>query len=299
MKNTVSENYRLVPIEAARRLSNKALYTYVVMLFKSDFNTYHSAVNQDTVAAITGRCQRTVGNHVEKMEQAGLVKVTRTQLERERKKDYYDFARPAKDFIICDHSLIDMELEGLTLEQQSDLKGFLLMVKCMCVNNCNFTYYSYKQMASKLGIGETAIKKLMPQLIERGLVERLTHRTGYRILTTCFDKGNTYPFPEDTPKRYRSIYNDIRWWCHERGMECPAYKQEYISAIATEEWMDSEERRTHRNDAERMARYDLPTVLTARLPHLTEAPQSLAYFVQVLVNKQVTAPTDETHTLVL
>lgn len=299
MKNTVSENYRLVPIEAARRLSNKALYTYVVMLFKSDFNTYHSAVNQDTVAAITGRCQRTVGNHVEKMEQAGLVKVTRTQLERERKKDYYDFARPAKDFIICDHSLIDMELEGLTLEQQSDLKGFLLMVKCMCVNNCNFTYYSYKQMASKLGIGETAIKKLMPQLIERGLVERLTRQTGYRILVTCFDKGNTYAFPEDTPEVCRTIYNDIRQWCHEQEMMCPPYLHECISAIATHYPCTRDELKAKMHDEDFMNRYSVLTVLRNRIPNPPKKIESLQYFVKVLRSKTADLTPEEKHEFLL
>lgn len=299
MKNTVSDNYRLVPIEAARRLSNKALYTYVVMLFKSDFNTYHSAVNQDTVAAITGRCQRTVGNHVEKMEQAELVKVTRTQLERERKKDYYDFARPAKDFIICDHSLIDMELEGLTQEQQSDLKGFLLMVKCMCVNNCNFTYYSYKQMASKLGIGETVIKKLMRQLIEHGLVERLTHRTGYRILGPWFDKGNTYQFPKGTMQLYKDVYNDILAFCHERGMECPPYDKHYVGIIAAQYCVETKTLMDGTLPEDFVEANRVLFQLRKRLPHMTEAPQSLAYFEKVLTNKQVPKPVNETHTFVL
>lgn len=298
MKNQ-NENYRLVPIEASKKLKHRPLYTYLVLLFKSDFHTHRSEVTEETLARITGFSQEAISDYIVKMEEARLVEVTRTYTAQNQKKNYYRIAHPEKNFIICEHSLIEMEIGDMPLKVQSALKGFLLMVKCLCVNNCNITYYSYERMHPHLAIGKTTVKGLMPRLIEHRLVERFTHGTGYRILATCFDKGNTYPFPDGTPERYRSIYNDIRQWCQERGLECPEYKQEYISAIATETWMDAAERKQYKDDADRMARYDLPTVLTARLPHLTEAPQSLAYFVRVLMNKQVTPIPEETNTLVL
>ena len=287
MIRTNEHNYRLVPIEAAQKLKNGPLYTYLVLLFKSDFYTHCSEVNEETLATITGFAQKTIGNHLAKMEEAGLIQIIRTRPSKCRKKNYYRIVHPKKNFIICDSELIEMTIGNMTLKEESELKGFLLMVKCLCVNNCNITYYSYERMAQHLGIRLTTIKKYMPRLIEHRLVERLTRQTGYRILATCFDKGNTYPFPEGTPATYRYIYNCIMHHCHKLGIECPDYRREDISAIATKVWYDADERNLHMDDAELMARYDLPTVLEDRLPSVSGDIGSLAYFAKLLANKPV------------
>lgn len=294
-----SNNYRLVPIEASRRLKNGPLYTYLALLFKSDFQTHRSAVDEETLAEITGFTERTVSNHIKYMEKAGLVEVTRTQYKRTVRKNYYEIVHPEKDFIICSESLLDLEIAGLPLDEQSELKGLLLMVKCLCVNNCNFTYYSYEKMAANLGIGLTTVKKLMPQLIDRALVEPLQGRTGYRITGPWFDKGNTYPFPKGTPERYRYIYTYIMLHCHKLGVECPEYSRDHIAPIATQVWYDGEQRRLHTHEPELMERYDLPTVLDDRLPSLKEPVGSLAYFTRVLVNKPVTTQKEEVRSYTL
>lgn len=295
--------YRLIPRRAAQVLTPEQLYTYFVLTTYTDFHTHRSEVLEDTLVAQVGYEQSTVSKYIKAMESEGFVSITRTYGAggvSHKKKNHYYVPAPMKDFIIVSTSLRDENWEPLTLKEQTSVKGFLLMFKCLCLNNCNDTLYSINQIYKLVKVGRDKAQDLMRLLIQMRFAAPLEHRfTGYRILGPWFDKGNLYPFPDGTPERYRSIYNDIMQWCHERGMECPEYKQEYISAIATETWMDAAERKLYKDDADRMARYDLPTVLTARLPHLKEAPQSLAYFVRVLVNKQVTPTVDENHTLVL
>lgn len=299
MLNVHDKNYRLVPIEAAQKLKNGPLYTYLVLLFKSDFYTHRSEVNEETLATITGFAQKTIGNHLAKMEEAGLIQIIRTRPSKCRKKNYYRIVHPKKNFIICDSELIEMTIGNMTLKEESELKGFLLMVKCLCVNNCNITYYSYERMAQHLGIGLTTIKKHMPRLISHQLVEGLTRQTGYRILVTCFDKGNTYPFPEGTPEVCRTIYNDIRQWCHEQEMMCPPYLHECISAIATHYPCTRDELKANMHDEAFMNRYSVLTVLRSRIPNPPQKVESLQYFVKVLLSKTADLTPEEEKSFIL
>lgn len=137
------------------------------------------------------------------------------------------------------------------------------------------------------------------ELIEHRLVERLTHQTGYRILVTCFDKGNTYPFPEGTPEVCRTIYNDIRQWCHEQEMMCPPYLHECISAIATHYPCTRDELKANMHDEAFMNRYSVLTVLRSRIPNPPQKVESLQYFVKVLLSKTADLTPQEEKSFIL
>lgn len=293
------DNYRLIPRRAARVLTPEQLYTYFVLTTYTDFHTHRSEVLEDTLASQVGVKQGAISKYIGAMEREGFISVTRTYSGHKKKNHYYVPA-PTKDFIIVDVSLRDEDWAPLTVKEQASAKGWLLMFKSLCLNNCNDTLYSINQMHTLVKIGRDKAQSLMRLLMEKDFAAPLEERfTGYRILGPWFDKGNTYQFPKGTPKYLRDIYNDLLRWCHKRGFECPPYRKEDISMIAGIGWATPEERRLHKDDPDFMARYDLPTVLTARLPHMTAAPQSLAYFVKVLMNKPVDTAKPETHTFVL
>lgn len=297
------DNYRLIPRRAAQVLTPEQLYAYFVLTTYTDFRTHRSEVLEDTLAAQVGVKQGTISKYIAAMAREGLVSVTRTYGAggvAHRKKNHYFVPAPMKDFIIVDVKLRDDDWAPLTVKEQASAKGWLLMVKCLCLNNCNDTFYSVNQMYRLVNVGRDKAQSLMRLLIEKNFAAPLEeHFTGYRILGPWFDKGNTYQFPKGTMQLYKDVYNDILTFCHERGMECPPYDKHYVGIIAAQYCVETKTLMSGTLPEDFVEANRVLFQLHKRLPHLTEAPKSLAYFEKVLTNKQVPKPVHETHTLVL
>ena len=88
-------------------------------------------------------------------------------------------------------------------------------------------------------------------------------------------------------------------FAHERGMECPPYDKHYVGIIAAQYCVETKTLMSGTLPEDFVEANRVLSQLHKRLPHLTEAPKSLAYFEKVLTNKQVPKPVHETHTLVL
>ena len=211
MKVEDENYYRVFPINLGKQLSNKGVYIYLLLLFKSDFKTGESNVLLETLSEATGYDTDTVSDYLHKAEEHGYVDITRQFIKAEngqpKTKNFYKVHIPSKDFIIVSRSFLDLHFDNLTLKEETDIKGFILLIKGICLNNCNLTFYSLREMAKHLKISYSTIQKNMSKCIELNLIER--HKGCYRITLDCFDKGNTNYFPKGTPPLYKEIYNTI------------------------------------------------------------------------------------------
>ena len=281
-----SEGYRLLPRRAAQVLTPEQLYLYFLLATYSDYETHRSEVLQERLVTETGYKQSTISKWIKRLEAEGLVLVTRTYGAggiAHKKKNHYYIPAPMKDFIMVSTSLRDEMWAPLTLKEQTTVKGYLLMLKCCCLNNCNDTLYSINQLHRLVDVGRDKAQSLTRVLTELGYVAPLEHRTtGYRILGSWFDKGNAYIFPKGTSELHRTIYNDIMQWCHEQGQECPPYQKECISAIAAQYPYTHAEQKEWVHDKDLMNRYSVLAALRCRIPNSLQKIESLQYFVKVL-----------------
>ena len=298
-----SEGYRLVPRRAAQVLTPEQLYLYFLLTTYSDYETHRSEVLQERLVTETGYKQSTISKWIKRLEAEELVLVRRTYGAggvAHKKKNHYFIPAPMKDFIMVSTSLRDEMWDPLTVKEQTVAKGYLLMLKCCCLNNCNDTLYSVNQLHRLVDVGRDKAQSLTRLLIELGYVAPLEHRsTGYRILGSWFDKGNTYVFPKGTSELHRTIYNDIMQWCHEQGQECPPYQKECIDAIAAHYPCTRDELKEMMHDEEAMNRYSVLTVLRNRIPNPSQKIESLQYFVKVLRSQTVDLTPEEKHEILL
>lgn len=289
MKVEDESYYRLFPISLGKQLSNKGAYIYLLLLFKSDYNTGESNVLLETLSKEAGYDTDTISGYLHKVK--GYVDITRQFIKAEngqpKTKNFYKVHIPPKDFIMVSRSFLDLHFDNLTLREETDIKGFILLVKCICLNCCNLTFYSLREMAAHLSISYGTIQKYMKKCIELNLIER--HKGCYKITLNCFDKGNTNYLPKGTPPLYKEIYTTIDLFCQTKGLEPPPYKKELIGQIAVE-YPYTEHDLKQANDIELIKRYSVKFQLAQRLPNLNEPINSLNYFVKVLTNKDYIIP---------
>lgn len=287
-----TNGFRLFPASIARYLSNKEAYTYLVLLFKSDFNTGESNVLLETLSNETGYNAETVSKHLHKAEKFGYVNITPRQYGKNgsgtpKTKNYYKIKKQSKDFVIVSRDFLDYHIENTSLKEETDIKGFILLVKCLCLNNCNFTYYSLRDMDKHLKISYATIQKLVKRCEELELIVK--DKGCYKIKLDCFGLGNTAYFPKNTPALYKDIYNNIAQFCLSKGFEAPPYDRKYIAKIAAKYALTKKEiseiyKQTKEKDF--VKRNYIPYILQQRLQDLDEPINSLNYFVQVLCGKK-------------
>lgn len=295
--NVVDENaYRLFPINLGKFLSNKEAYSYLSLLFKSDYNTGESNVLLETLSKEVGYDTERVSDYLHKAKEYGCVDITRQYIKgkngESKTKNFYKVMIPSKNFIMVSRDFMNLHFENLTLKEETDIKGFILLIKCICLNNCNLTFYSLREIAKHLSISYGTVQKYMNKCIKLNLIER--YKGCYRITLDCFDKGNINYFPKGTPLLYKEIYNMIDLFCQTKGLETPPYKKELIGQIAVE-YSYTQQDLKQMNDMELIKRYSVKFQLTQRLPNLTEPINSLNYFVKVLTNNDYIIPPNKEH----
>lgn len=286
-----NEDYRIFPLRAGKLLAHSEAYSYLLLLFKTDYETGRSNVLLETLARETGFSEATVSSHLHRAQELGLVDITRQYIKPDRgapkTKNFYQVYFPQKDFIIVDRSFLGLRIPLAELKQETALKGFLLQLKCLCLNNCNLTYYSLHEMAKVLKISYGTIQKYMSLAIAYGLVERLDG--AYRVLPPCFDRGNTGYFPKGTQQLYKDIYNSIDLFCQTRGLPTPPYKAELVGQLAVR-YPYTERELEECSDAGIITRYSLRHQLATRLATMQQPAQSLNYFVKALTGKDYDIP---------
>ncbi len=291
MKIEDENYYRVFPINLGKQLSNKEAYIYLLLLFKSDFKTGESNVLLETLSEEAGYKADAISDYLHKVKKLGYVDITRQFFKAEngqpKTKNFYKVHIPSKDFIMVSRSFLEMHFDNLTLKEETDIKGFILLIKCICLNNCNLTLYSLREMAAHLSISYGTIQKYMKKCIELNLIER--HKGCYKITLDCFDKGNTNYFPKGTPPLYKEIYTTIDLFCQTKGLETPPYKRELIGQIAVE-YPHTQQDLKQAKDLEFIKRHSVKFQLAQRLPNLNEPVNSLNYFVKVLTNKDYIIP---------
>ncbi len=272
--------------------------TYLNLLFKSDFKNGKSNVQLETLADMSGYNSETISSHLHKIQDnSDYLKIERKCLGvvngKPITKNLYTSAIPTKDFIIVDKGFSDFEIDGLSKKAQHDIKGFIILIKCLCVNNTNTTFYSLRQIEQRVGLSYATIQNLMKKCRELGFIVQTDK--GYEIKMPYFDLGNSRIYPNGTPDLYKSIYKEITNFCTFYKINVPPYKAEYIGKIAVR-FPYKEEELAGIDDMDLKMKYSIRHQLKNRLSTLPKEIKSLNYFVKVLTSEKLDSSTKDKNT---
>lgn len=302
MENLDNKDYRIFPVNAAKVLSNKEAYIYLALLFKSDFQTGESNVLLETLSKETGYDTDTVSSYLHKAKDKGFVDIARMwvnagNVAKPKTKNFYKIQIPTYNFVMVSRSFLDWHIDGMSLKEETDIKGFILLIKSICLNNCNVTFYSLREMAEILNLSYSTLQKLMTKCRDLGIIETIKGG-GYKIMLEHFDIGNTDYFPKGTQSLYKEIYNTISAYCKSKGFDPPPFKGEYISQIAVE-YPYTQNDLEQTNDKAFIMQHSVSYQLKERLLPIVKPIKSLNYFVKVLTNKDYHPPVKGQHKFIM
>ncbi|MDH6306277.1 DNA-binding MarR family transcriptional regulator [Parabacteroides sp. PF5-5] len=168
-------NYREITELIANLLSLTEAYTFLCLAIKSDRDTYESNIKQDNLAAYINDnafsekdaiTQSTISKHISKFKAKGLLTINTRFVKGKNGK----FARN-KYFLNTEHYvLID---EALVKEPiPNELKGFLVLIKTLCLNSTNLCRYSIRELENIMVIKKSTIGKYLKMAIDMGYIKR-------------------------------------------------------------------------------------------------------------------------------
>lgn len=159
--------YRKITELLAGRLKPKEAYLFYCLALKSDFITNESYITQDSLAKFYGiKDVDQIREWLYKFQSKGLLTIVKSKV-----KGQYGTFQKCKYILKAEHYNL---ISDLLIEEpiSSQLKGFLILLKCKCLNGTNTTKYSQNQLANELGISVGSISKYMREAIDNAYISK-------------------------------------------------------------------------------------------------------------------------------
>ena len=151
----------------AGKLKPKEAYLFYCLAMKSDFRTNLSNIKQKSLAEYYGiKDTDQISDWLYKFQSQGLLRIIKLNV----KGQYGKFHRCKYQLNTDNYVFISEVLHDEPIKNQ--LKGFLILLKCKCLNGTNTTKYSQNQLAEELGIGKSTISNYMKEAEEKGYITK-------------------------------------------------------------------------------------------------------------------------------
>lgn len=159
--------YRKTTEKIAGCLKPKEAYLFYCLALKSDFETYDSYIEQKTLAKEYGiEDDDLIREWLYKFQSCGLITIDKRNI-----KGQYGLFQKCSYHLNTEHYVLITDV--LKDEQIStQLKGFLILLKCKCLNGTNTTLYSQNRLAEELGISTGSISNYLKEAEEKGFVKK-------------------------------------------------------------------------------------------------------------------------------
>ena len=159
--------YRKITEKMVGRLKPKQAYLFYCLAMKADLKTYESRIKQTTLANEYGiKDTDQISDWLHKFQSQGLLRIIKLNV----KGQYGKFHRCKYQLNTDNYVFISEVLHDEPISSQ--LKGFLILLKCKCLNGTNTTKYSQNQLAKELGIATGTISNYMKQAIANGYISK-------------------------------------------------------------------------------------------------------------------------------
>ena len=190
--------------------NNKPLDAYVWATIRScsNYRDGESHVRIEKLVELTRINERTIRRSIRRLEDAELLQITtHFSDETTRHNTYYT------DFRMRNFFMLDREF----FRQGYDPKiaGFVLLLKCVCINGTNNIGWNKREIADGIGMARNTVSALLEECLRHGLIRQ--DKYGYTLTGDYF-------INDSIPKICKAIFYTLEQFCVERGSKLRPYK---------------------------------------------------------------------------
>ena len=264
-------NYRNLDKNRFLKLTPNQAFIAACLAFKSDFQTGESHIHQNTLAQFCHCSISKVQDAITVFKEIGFIRAIKvhqfkTEKGEPRRENIYQLHIPEVNYFTICKGLLEKDIP-------SNVIGYVLILKCLCLNGTNVCYYNLKKIANETTIGYSTLKGkngLHQKAINYGLIQ--SDKEKHTIIDTNILSGKGLNIPDLENNKYAiervyiEQYKIIQSCCLKHHIYPPIYDKEMMKKI-TSRYVD----------------YDLEMALNQRLPKVPEEGiESLSYISKLL-----------------
>lgn len=159
--------YRKITSNIAGKLNLLEAYLFYCLALCSDCYTMESHVKQENLANFYGiKKTDRIREWLHKFESLGLVRIDKSDIYGQYGKfNRCSYQSDTEHYVLITNKLYDEPISR-------ELKGFLILLKCLCLNGTNTTLYSQNRLAEELNLSTGTISKYINEAIDKGYVKK-------------------------------------------------------------------------------------------------------------------------------
>ncbi|NJC17064.1 hypothetical protein GGR15_000669 [Butyricimonas paravirosa] len=257
------------------------------LLYKSNCRTGESHVLRKTLCNVTGlKNEDTISKYTNKFKELELldkysIKGYNEEAGRISTSITYTINIPTMNWVRFDASL-------LTEEIPNKLKAFLVLLKCLCLNNTNATFYSKNKIAQLLNMDRGTVSKYMEMAIKEGKVieiNKVFFITDTNIIMDLPHVKDSFTFLDGIAREKYKIIHD---YCVERNVVPPPYDYKLMEILYLYRYNRPEpDLETAISNETEANYYSLKYNLSKLCANLPKQVYSLQYFLTSLINRKI------------
>ena len=141
-------DYRKLDKNQFLKFTPNQAYIAACLSFKSDFITGESHIHQDSLAQFCHCSISKIQDAISAFKRIGFiqsVKVHQFKNEKRepRRENIYQLHIPETNYFILRKELLEKNIPANVI-------GYVLLLKCLCINGTNSCYYTLKEIAEKI-----------------------------------------------------------------------------------------------------------------------------------------------------
>ncbi len=149
------------------KLSLQETFLFYCLALNADCYTMVSHIRQENLADFYGiKKTDQIRDYLYKFQDYGLLKIDKTDIQGQYGKfNRCTYTLNTEHYVLISNRLYDEPISR-------ELKGFLILLKCLCLNGTNMTLYSQARIAKELNLSVGTISKYMNEAINNGYVKK-------------------------------------------------------------------------------------------------------------------------------
>jgi len=277
------KGYRVLPRRIAGLLNLDETYVYMWLCFKSDYNSGKSKILRETLCNCTDfKDVETITNYTNKFRDLFF-------LEKHGDKFYDDSWKTANEYTIAipQTDWIRIKYDLLQEDISREIKSFLVLLKCLCLNNTNICLYNYTEISKRLNLHRATVSSYIKRCIDLGKVKELY--SGFLITDANIIAD---PRKDGLSKSTQYIYKVISDYCISKGIIPPKADKKILDHIYCTRYMITEEdlvdmlnQSKPKNKVQIYKAFSLKSNLETKCKNLPSNISSLKYFSDILLGE--------------
>ena len=190
-------------------------YVWAVIRSCSNYRDGESHVRIKRLVKLTNIKERTIRRSIRRLEESRSLAITTHFSDETTRHNTYNTDFRHRNFFMLDREFFQQGYDP-------KIAGFLLLLKCVCINGSNTIGWNKREIADGIGMARNTVSALLEECLRHGLITQ--DEWGYRLTGDYFINDALRSMDKE-------VFETLRIFCEQHGSRLRDYKSQSRVAL--------------------------------------------------------------------